>query len=59
MGPKVESACRFVERTGKRAAIGAVADAAALCAGEAGTQIVTLERLGDSRISGVPGVSAR
>jgi carbamate kinase len=44
MGPKVESACRFVEQTGKRAAIGAVADAAALCAGEAGTQIVTLER---------------
>ena len=40
MGPKVESACRFVERTGKRAAIGAVADAAALADGTAGTQIV-------------------
>jgi len=43
MGPKVESACRFVQQTGKRAAIGAVADAAALCAGEAGTQIVGYE----------------
>jgi carbamate kinase len=27
MGPKVEAACRFVERTGKRAAIGAMEDA--------------------------------
>jgi carbamate kinase len=43
MGPKVESACRFVQATGKRAAIGAVADATALCAGEAGTQIVAYE----------------
>jgi carbamate kinase len=59
MGLKVESACRFVERTGKRAAIGAVADAAALCAGEAGTQIMAFERLGDTRVSGVPGASAR
>lgn len=40
MGPKVESACRFVYQTGKRAAIGAVADALALCEGAAGTQIV-------------------
>jgi carbamate kinase len=40
MGSKVESACRFVERTGKRAAIGAVADAMALTAGQAGTQIL-------------------
>ena len=43
MGAKVESACRFVHQTGKRAAIGAVADAAALCSGEAGTQIVSPE----------------
>ncbi len=39
MGPKVEAACRFVEATGARAAIGALADAAALAAGEAGTQV--------------------
>lgn len=43
MGAKVESACRFVHQTGKRAAIGAVADAAALCEGGAGTQIVGYE----------------
>ena len=43
MGPKVESACRFVHQTGKRAAIGAVADARALCEGATGTQIVGYE----------------
>jgi carbamate kinase len=43
MGPKIESACRFVHHTGKRAAIGAVADAVALCEGRAGTQIVGYE----------------
>jgi len=41
IGPKVESACRFVRLTGKRAAIGAVGEAGALCDGRAGTQIVT------------------
>jgi carbamate kinase len=40
MGPKVIAACRFVEQTGKRAAIGSVADAARLVAGLAGTQVV-------------------
>ena len=40
MGPKAEAACRFVERTGGRAAIGALEDAAALVAGTAGTQIM-------------------
>jgi carbamate kinase len=40
MGPKVEAACRFVERTGHRAAIGALEDAAALVEGSAGTQIL-------------------
>jgi carbamate kinase len=40
MGPKAEAACRFVERTGRRAAIGALENAAALIAGTAGTQIV-------------------
>ncbi len=39
MGPKVEACWRFVERTGGRAAGGALRDAAALLAGEAGTQV--------------------
>jgi carbamate kinase len=41
MGPKVESACRFVDagRTGAVAWIGAVEDAAAILRGEAGTRI--------------------
>ena len=39
MGPKVEAACRFAERTGRRAAIGALDDAAALVDGDAGTQV--------------------
>ncbi len=37
IGPKVEAACRFVERTGGTAAIGAVHDAAQILAGTAGT----------------------
>jgi carbamate kinase len=40
MGPKVEAACRFVETTGGRAAIGALAEAAAILRGEAGTAVV-------------------
>jgi carbamate kinase len=39
MGPKVEAACEFVERTGGIAGIGALEDAAAILAGEAGTLI--------------------
>jgi carbamate kinase len=39
MGPKAAAASRFVERSGKRAAIGAVTDAARVLAGAAGTQI--------------------
>jgi carbamate kinase len=39
MGPKVEAACRFVERTGGVAAIGALEDATRILAGEAGTTI--------------------
>lgn len=58
MGPKVESACRFVHQSGKRAAIGAVADAAALCTGTAGTQIVAWE-FDAAPVSGVPGGAAR
>jgi carbamate kinase len=39
MGPKIEAVCRFVEATGKPAAIGQLADAQALLAGEAGTLV--------------------
>jgi len=39
MAPKVDAACRFVERTGGSAAIGALSDLGALARGEAGTQI--------------------
>jgi len=39
MGPKIDAACRFVERTAGIAAIGTLADAEALVTGERGTQI--------------------
>ena len=39
MGPKIEAACRFVERTGKMAAIGQLADAQAVLERKAGTVI--------------------
>lgn len=39
MGPKVEAACRFVEKTGGRAAIGALVDLERILTGEAGTII--------------------
>lgn len=39
MGPKVEAALRFVERTGGRAVIGAVTDAAGLLSGTDGTEV--------------------
>jgi carbamate kinase len=39
MGPKVDAACQFAERTGKRAAIGALKDLSAILRGEAGTTI--------------------
>ena len=44
MGPKIEAVCRFVEATGKPAAIGRLADAQALLAGEAGTVISSTAR---------------
>ena len=46
MGPKVEAACRFVDETGRVAAIGALRDAAAVVRGEAGTEV----RRGDEPI---------
>jgi len=41
MGPKVEAVCRFVEATGKPAAIGQLSDACALLTGEAGTLVTS------------------
>lgn len=41
MGPKVQAACRFADRTGGIAAIGSLADAAALLEGRAGTRVRT------------------
>jgi len=43
MGPKVEAACRFAAATGKRAAIGALADLTRILAGAAGTTISASE----------------
>ncbi|HVH27229.1 MAG TPA: carbamate kinase [Vicinamibacterales bacterium] len=39
MGPKVQAACRFAMATGKKAAIGALADLSKILAGEAGTTV--------------------
>ncbi len=39
MGPKVEAACAFTDRTGRQAGIGSLDDAAAVVAGTSGTQI--------------------
>jgi carbamate kinase len=39
IGPKVEAACRFAEATGRRAAIGSLADVARVVRGAAGTQV--------------------
>jgi carbamate kinase len=41
MGPKAQAAGSFAQRTGRRAAIGSLADAAALAAGGAGTQVTS------------------
>ena len=43
MGPKVEAACRFAKATGKKAAIGALADLGRIIAGDAGTTVTTEE----------------
>jgi len=40
MGPKVEAACSFVERTGRRAAIGSLERASEVLAGSAGTSVL-------------------
>lgn len=49
MGPKVHAVCRFVELTGRVAAIGALADAAAILAGTAGTMVTASGRYRDGR----------
>jgi carbamate kinase len=41
MGPKVKAAVRFAAKTGRRAAIGSLADIAGIVAGKAGTSVVT------------------
>jgi carbamate kinase len=46
MGPKVEAAARFAARTGRRAAIGSLADITGIVAGTAGTSVVTHEAAG-------------
>jgi carbamate kinase len=40
MGPKVDAAARFVEATGRRAAIGSLADIEQIVEGRAGTTVV-------------------
>ena len=40
MGPKVEAATRFATKTGRRAAIGSLADITGIVAGQAGTNVV-------------------
>ena len=40
MGPKVEATLRFVEETGRRAAIGSLAEITQIVDGTAGTQVV-------------------
>ena len=40
MGPKVDAAVHYVEKTGKRAAIGALTQIQQIVDGESGTQVV-------------------
>ncbi|MGH8688622.1 MAG: carbamate kinase [Burkholderiales bacterium] len=44
MGPKVEAACKFAAATGKKTAIGALADLGRILEGKAGTTITRKER---------------
>ena len=39
MGPKVDAAARFVEATGRQAAIGSLAEISQIVAGKAGTTV--------------------
>jgi len=49
MGPKVQAACRFAERTGGLAAIGSLAEAAAILEGGSGTRIRALSEAVSAR----------
>jgi carbamate kinase len=49
MGPKAEAAARFAAKTGKRAAIGSLADIAGIVAGTAGTNVVMRGAAGGGR----------
>ncbi len=49
MGPKVDAAVRFVAKTGRRAAIGSLADIPGIVAGTAGTNIVPRTRADEPR----------
>jgi carbamate kinase len=40
MGPKVSAAIQFVERTGKRAAIGSLEEIEKIVEGKAGTNVI-------------------
>ena len=44
MGPKVEAACRFAERTGGMAGIGSLAEAVDILEGRCGTRIRALPK---------------
>jgi carbamate kinase len=50
MGPKVEAAARFAANTGRRSAIGSLADIAGIVAGTAGTSVVAQKAPDDSLI---------
>ena len=59
MGPKVEAACRFVERTGRIAAIGAIDEAERILRGTSGTMVVAERAHGaGSEIESIPGPSS-
>jgi carbamate kinase len=53
IGPKVKSACWFVESTGKRAAIGALPDIEKMVCGEKGTQFIKGNKI-EKEIFGLP-----
>jgi carbamate kinase len=48
MGPKVEAAVRFATKTGRRAAIGALADIPGIVAGRAGTSVTPSAEAGEA-----------
>jgi carbamate kinase len=58
MGPKVEACVRFVRASGQRAAVGALADAADILAGRAGTTISAAGGTGGAA-GAAPPVSSR